>query len=145
MRGEFRAAAFQPIMAAGVGEDHPAEAGTAQDAAHALAADLEVFLGVQFFAEMRIVEALILAACQFQDRPAQSRRQSPGHGPSTIAVMHPSHGVGTVALLEPLHLPFTPLQQTGGFAHAQPPGHRILNHFHALEKYPHRAGARGFW
>src|ERR1700732_2961904 len=89
--GELGAAAFEPIMAAGVGEHHHTEAGTAQaasailagtallwrcqlgraqDAAHGLAADDEVLLAVQFLAEMRIVEALILAACQFQDRPA---------------------------------------------------------------------------
>ena len=84
--GELGATAFEPVMAAGVGEHHHAEAGTAQaasaiaagtallrgsdfgsaqNAAHALAADLEGFLAVQFFAEMRIVEALILAAGQF--------------------------------------------------------------------------------
>ena len=92
-----------------------------QDAAHGLATDDEVLLGVQFFAEMRIVEALILAARQLEDGSAQGSGESPGHGPSAIAVMHPSHGVGAVAPLEPLHLPFTQLQQTRGFAYAQPP------------------------
>ena len=85
---EFGATAFEPVMTAGIGEHHHAEAGTAQaagtvaartallrggqlgstqDAAHGLAADDEVFLAVQFLAEMRIIEALILAACQAQD------------------------------------------------------------------------------
>src|SRR5271167_2616399 len=76
--GEFGAAAFEPIMAAGVGEHHHAEAGTAQaasavlaraallrgsdfgtaqDAAHALAAERQMLFAVEFLAEMRIVEA----------------------------------------------------------------------------------------
>src|SRR5437868_11687602 len=151
---KFGAAAFEPVMTAGVGEHHHAEAGAAQaagavlaratllrrsqlgraqDAAHALAADREVLFAVQFLAEMRIVEAAILAARQCEDRPAQSCGQSPGHGPSPIAVMHPGHGVGTVAPLEALHLPFTQLQQTSGFAYTQPPAHCILNYFHPLE------------
>src|SRR5271165_4340505 len=154
--GELGAAAFQPVVAAGVGKHHHAEAGTAQaagtilasptllrrsqlgaaqDAAHGLATDHEVLLAMKFLAEMRIVEALILAACQLEDRLAQGCGQSPGHGPSAVAVMHPSHGVGTVAPLEPLHLPFTQLQQSSGFAYAQSPGHRILNHFHALQLF----------
>jgi hypothetical protein len=74
--------------------------------------NVEVLLAVQFLAEMRIVEALILAAGQFEDGAAQSRGQSPGHGPSAIAVMHPIDTVGTIAPLEPLHLPFTQLQQS---------------------------------
>ena len=81
--GEFGAAAFEPVVAAGIGEGHHAETGagraagaiparasllggrqfgSAQDAAHGLAADGEVFLGTKFFGEMGIVEALILAA-----------------------------------------------------------------------------------
>ncbi len=100
-----------------------------------LATEDEVLLAVQFFAEMRIVEALILAARQLEDGSAQGSGESPGHGPSAIAVMHPSHGVGAVAPLEPLHLPFTQLQQTRGFAYAQPPVDRILNHFHPLELF----------
>src|SRR5579863_8864832 len=128
---ELGAAAFEPVMAAGVSEHHHAEAGTAQaasavlagpallrrcqlgraqDAAHGLATDLEFLLRVQFFAEMRIIEALILAPCQVKDGPAQARGQGPGHGPPAIAVMHPSHGIGTIAPLEPLHLPLTQLQ-----------------------------------
>jgi|HubBroStandDraft_6_1064221.scaffolds.fasta_scaffold06410_4 hypothetical protein len=50
-------------------------------------------------------------------------------------MVHPSHGVGAVAPLEPLHLPFTQLQQTRGFASALPPVDRILNHFHQLELF----------
>jgi hypothetical protein len=84
---------------------------------------------------MRIVEAPILAACQFQDRAPRGGGQSPGHGPSAIAVMHPSHGIGAVAPLEPLHLAFTQLQQTCGLAYAQPPAYCILNHFHPVELF----------
>src|ERR1035438_10094753 len=36
---------------------------------------------------------------------------------------------------EALHLAFTELQQTGGFAYAQPPACCILNHFHPLELF----------
>ena len=81
--GELGATAFEPIMAAGIGEHHHAEAragraaraifagpallrrgqfGGSQDAPHGFAADGEVFFGVKFFREMRIVKALILAA-----------------------------------------------------------------------------------
>jgi hypothetical protein len=155
-QGELGAAAFQPIMAAGVGEHHHAEAGTAQaagavaartallrrsqlgrtqDATHGLTTDLEFLFRVQFFAEMRIIEALILAARQLEDGPAQASGQSPGHGPSAIAMVHPSHRFGAVTPLEPLHLPFTQLQQTRGFAYAQPPVDRILNHFQPLELF----------
>ena len=78
-----------------------------------------MLFAVQFLAEMRIVEAVILG--QFEDRPPQGSGQSPGRGPSAIAVMHPGHGIGTVAPLEPLHLAFTQLQQSSCFAYAQPP------------------------
>src|SRR5450755_2706376 len=85
---ELRAAAFEPVMAAGIGERHHAEAGTGQaagavlvrptllgrrqfggtqDAAYGLAADGEVLLGPKFFGEVGIVEALILAAGQAQN------------------------------------------------------------------------------
>ena len=46
------------------------------------------------------------------------RRTVPHVGTSAIAVLHPAHGIGLTAALEPLHLPFTQLQQTGGFAYA---------------------------
>ncbi len=83
--GELGAAAFEPIMAAGIGERHHAETGAGraagailagpallrrgqfrspQDAAHGLAAHREMLLGTKFFGEMRIVKALILAARQ---------------------------------------------------------------------------------
>ena len=154
--GELGAAAFEPIMTAGVGEHHHAEArtaqaagavlaraallrgsqlGRAQNAAHGLATDLEILLRVQFFAEMRIVEAGILGACQCENGAPQASGQSPGHGPSAIAMMHPSDRVGAIAALEPLHLPFTQLQQTSGFAYAQPPADRILNYLHPLELF----------
>jgi hypothetical protein len=81
--GEHGAAAFEPVMAAGIGERHHAETGAgraagailarpallrksefggAQDAAHGFAADGESLFGAKFFRQMRIVEALILAA-----------------------------------------------------------------------------------
>src|SRR5271170_8505634 len=122
--GELGAAAFEPVVAAGVGEHHHAEAGTAQaagavlaraallrgsqlgsaqDAAHGLTTDAELLLGVQFFKEMRIVEAPILAARQLQDGLSQGSGQSPGHGSSAIAVAYPIDAVGTIAPLEPLH------------------------------------------
>src|SRR6266478_4344756 len=153
---KFGAATFQPVMTAGVGEHHHAEAGTAQaagaiaarttllrrrklgraqDAAHALPANRQMLFAVQFLAEMRIVEAQILAASQLEDGAPQDSRQSPGHGPSAIAVMHPSDALGTIAPLEPLHLPLTQLQQTSGFAYAQPSSYCILNHFHPLELF----------
>src|SRR6266567_2778824 len=50
-------------------------------------------------------------------------------------MLHPGDGIGAIALLEPLHLPFTELQQAGGFAYAQPPARCILNHFHSLELF----------
>jgi hypothetical protein len=153
-QGELRTAAFEPVVGTGIGKRHHAKAGPgqaagavlagpaflrrgqfrgAQDAAHGLAADGKVFLGVELLAEMGIVEALILAAGQGQDQKLLGKRKSPGHGASAIAVLHPVHGIGLIAPLEPLHLPFTQLQQTGGFAYAQPPARCILNHLHSLE------------
>ena len=114
---KFGAATFQPVMTAGVGEHHHAEAGTAQAAsaelaggrfcgeanlaaqngAHALAADRQMLFAVKFLTEMRIVEASILAAGQFEDGAPQRHGQSPRHGPSAVAVMHPIDAVGTIA------------------------------------------------
>src|SRR5579864_2144805 len=48
-------------------------------------------------------------------------------------MLHPAERIGAVAAFQPLHLPLTELQQTGGFAYAQPPACCILNHFHPLE------------
>ena len=82
---EVRTAAFEPVVRTGIGERHHAETwagraaravlarpaflrrgqlGAAQDAAHGLATDQDVLLGVEFLAEMGIVEALILGAGQ---------------------------------------------------------------------------------
>src|SRR5271170_7105408 len=153
---ELGAAALEPVMTAGIGERHHAEAwagravaailarpallrrgqfGGPQDAAYGLAADGEVFLDPKFFREMGIVEALILAAGQGQDQLLLGRRQSPRHGASAIAVQYPADGIGLIAAFEALHLAFTQLQQAGGFAYAQPPAHCILNHFHPLELF----------
>src|SRR5450755_822396 len=84
---------------------------------------------------MRIVEALVLAAGQAQDQLLLGKRNGPGHGTPAIAVLHPGDGIGPIATFEPLHLTFTPLQQAGGFAYAQPPARCILNHFHPLELF----------
>ena len=153
---EFGAAPLEPIVTAGIGERHHAQAragrpaGTVlakpallrrgqfrgtQNAAHGLAADGKVLLETKFFCEMRIVEALVLAPGQVQDQLLLGKRQGPRHGASTIAVLGPSDGIGPVAAFEALHLAFTQLQQAGGFAYAQPPARCILNHFHPLELF----------
>src|ERR1019366_2253407 len=93
---ELGAAALEPIVTAGIGERHHAQAragrpaGTvlarpallrrgqsrgAQNAAHGLATDGEVLFGTKFFREMRIVEALVLAPGQVQDPLLLGRRQ----------------------------------------------------------------------
>src|SRR5208337_2340131 len=153
---ELGAAALKPVMTAGIGEHHHAEAWAGQaagavlarpaflrrrqfrgpqEAAHGLAANGEVLLGPKFFGEVGIVEALILAAGQAYDQLLLGNRNGPGHGASAIAVLHPGDGLGPIALLEALHLAFTELQQAGGFAYAQPPACCILNHFHPLELF----------
>src|SRR5690348_16101939 len=50
-------------------------------------------------------------------------------------MLHPAERIGAIAAFQPLHLPLTELQQTGGFAYAQPPTCCILNHFHPLELF----------
>jgi hypothetical protein len=153
---EFGAAPLEPIMTAGIGERHHAEArtgraagavltspallrrsqfGGAQDAAHGLAADGEVLFGAKFFRQMRIVEALVLAASQVQDQLLLGKRLGPRYRAFAIAVLHPTDAIGSIAALEALHLAFTQLQQTGGFAYAQPPARCILNHLHPLELF----------
>jgi len=88
-QSERRAAAFEPIVTAGIGERHHSEtrtgwaAGTilarpaflrrsqfggSQDAAYGLAADGEILFGAKFFRQMRIVEAPVLATGQGQDQ-----------------------------------------------------------------------------
>ena len=84
---------------------------------------------------MGIVEPLILAPSQGQDQLLLGNSNGPGHAASAIAVLHPVDGIGPIAALQPLHLPFTQLQQAGGFAYAQPPARCILNHFHSLELF----------
>jgi hypothetical protein len=58
-----------------------------------------------------------------------------GMAPPAIAMLHPAHGIGPIAAFEPLHLAHAQLQQTGGFAYAQPSARCILNHFHPLELF----------
>jgi hypothetical protein len=117
---ELGAAAFEPVMTAGIGERHHAEAwagwparailarpallrrrqfGGAQEAAHGLAADGQVLLGMEFFREVGIVKALVLAAGQAQDQLLLGNRNRPRHAASAIAVLHPGYGVGAVAPL----------------------------------------------
>ena len=97
-----------------------------------------------FSGEMRIVEALIFAAGQAQDQLLLGNRNRPRLALSTIAMLHPIQGIGLITALQPLHLALTQLQQPGGFAYAQPPAYRILNHFHPLKLFlthchhPHR-------
>jgi hypothetical protein len=151
-----RAATLEPVMTAGVGERHHAETRTGrasgtilprptalrgshfcapQDAAHGLATDSKFFYVAEFFRQMRIVEALILAARQGQDQLLLGKGNRPRHGASAIAMLYPADRIGLIAALEPLHLPLTELQQAGGFAYAQPPACCILNHFHSLELF----------
>src|ERR1039458_8120064 len=109
--------------------------GGAQEAEHGLAADREVLLEAKLFRQMRIVKALILATGQTQDQLLLGNRNGPRHGTPTIAVLYPADGIGPIAAFEALHLALTQLQQTGGFAYAQPPARCILNHFHPLELF----------
>ena len=153
---ELRAATFQPVVTAGVGEHHHArartaraagaiftrtpflrrsQAGAAQQAAHRLAADREAFLGIEFLGQMRIVEPGILATGQLQNQNLRGRRQGPRHRASAIAVLHPGDGIGLITALEPLHLTFAELPHTGGFAYTHPAAGCILNHFHSLELF----------
>ena len=70
-----------------------------------------------------------------QDQLLLRNSNGPWHAASAIAVLHPVDGIGPIAALQPLYLPFTQLQQTGGFAYAQPPACCILYHFHSLELF----------
>ena len=155
-QGKGGAAAFEPVMAAGVGERHHAETrtgrasgtiftrppflrrgqfGSPQDAAHGLAADGEVLFAVKFFRQMRIVEALILAPSQGQDQLLLGNRNGPRHAASAIAMPHPVRGIWLVAAFQSMHLSLAQMQQAGGFAYAQPPACCIFNHLHSLELF----------
>src|SRR6202045_1564113 len=146
-QSELGTAAFQPIVATGIGEHHHAEArardsttaisasatflrrgqfGSSQNTPRRFAAERQISLGAKFLREMRIVEALILAARQAQDQLLLGKRNGPRPALSTIAMLHPIQGIGLITALQPLHLALTQLQQPGGFAYAQPPPHRIL-------------------
>jgi hypothetical protein len=97
---ELRTAAFEPVVGIGIGERHHTETwagraaravlarpaflgrsqlGATQDAAHGLATDGDVLLGVEFLAEMGIVEARILGAVQGQNQnlPGMGRPRLP--------------------------------------------------------------------
>ena len=162
---ELRATAFEPIVTAGVGEHHHAQAWTgrparaisarpallrrrqfcsSQDATHRFAADRQLLLIMKFFRQVRIVEALIFAAGQAQDQLLLGNGNGPRHSTSAIAMLYPADGIGLIPAFKALHLTFTQLQQPGGFAYAQPPARRVLNYFHPLKLFlthchhPHR-------
>ena len=130
-QGEERAATLEPVMTAGIALQHHAEAwttgaaraivawptflrgrpfGVAKNAAHALAAEGEALVGHKFLLEMGVVEAGVLAACQFQNTLTKGGGQGPGFGSTPVAMPHPGGGVGLEAALEALHLTFTALQ-----------------------------------
>jgi hypothetical protein len=50
-------------------------------------------------------------------------------------MLHPAQGIGLIAAFQPLHLAVAQMQRAGGFAYAQPPACRILNHFHSLKLF----------
>src|ERR1019366_2934549 len=108
---ELGAAALEPVMTAGIGERHHAEAWTGrparavlarsallrrrqlggpQEAAHGLAAHGEVLLGLEFFREVGIVKALVLAAGHAQDQLLLGKGNRPRHAASAIAMLYPS-------------------------------------------------------
>ncbi len=64
-------------------------------------------------------------------------------GSSAIAVVHPVGRIGLITAFEALHLAFTQLQQTGGFAYAQPPVYCFFDHSQTLHfllaQVPHPA------
>ena len=116
-QSELWTAALELVMGTGVGKRHHAETragrapgailagpaflrrgqlGPAQDTAHGLAADGEVLLGVEFLAEMGIVEAPILAAGQAQDQLLLEKGDDPRHGASAIAMLHQGHWLASV-------------------------------------------------
>ena len=130
-QGEERAAALEPVMTAGIALQHHAEAGAAgaastilartsflrrrafgvaKNAAHALAAEGDAFVGDEFLLEMGVVEAGVFAACQFEDTLTKGGGQGPRFGSAAVAMPHPGGGVGLEAALEALHLAFTALQ-----------------------------------
>jgi hypothetical protein len=94
-----------------------------------------VLLGTKFSRQVRIVEALILAAGQAQDQLLLRKGNGPRHGTSAIAMLYPADGIGLITAFKTLHLTFTQLQQPGGLAYAQPPARRILNYFHPLKLF----------
>jgi|ERR1700683_822228 hypothetical protein len=94
-----------------------------------------MFLGAQFLGQMGIVKTAILAARQTHDQFFLGSGNRPRRGASAIAMMHPGGGIRPVAPLEALHLPLAQMQQTGGFAYAQPPACRIFNHLHSLQLF----------
>ena len=134
-QGKGGAAAFEPIVAAGIGERHHAETragrapraifsrpallrrsqfGSAQDAPHGLAADREVLFGTKFLRQMRIVEAQILSPGQAQDQLLLGNRNRPRHAASAIAMPHPVRGIWLVAAFQSMHLSLAQMQQAGG-------------------------------
>ena len=92
--------------------------GVTKDAAHGFAAEAEAFVLDELLPEMRIVEAGIFAARQFEHPLTELRGHGPGFGLTAVAVPHPSDGIGLEAAFEPLHLAFAALFQSLAFAEA---------------------------
>src|SRR5437660_11707743 len=84
---------------------------------------------------MRIVEAHILTAGQGHDQPLLGNGNGPGDAAAAIAVLYPPQRIGLIAALQPLYLALAQMQQTGGFAYAQPNACCIFNHLHSLELF----------
>jgi hypothetical protein len=78
--------------------------------AHRFAADGEILRGTKFFRQVRIVEALILAAGQAQDQLLLGKGNGPRHGTSAIAMLYPADGIGLITAFKTLYLAFTQLQ-----------------------------------
>lgn len=119
---------MEPIMTAGIGEQHEAATGTAfaagailawatllrgsqtggaQDAANRFAAEREAFLLDEFLMQVGIVEPGIASARQLQDLLADGGIGRPGWGATGIAVEEPVGGIGLETALEAEHLAFT--------------------------------------
>src|ERR1019366_5992871 len=129
--GEARTAALEPVVTTGIGLQHHASAGAAwaagaifagttllrggqlgppQNTAQGFAAEAESFILHQLVVKMRVVEAGILGAGQFQHPLAQGRIERPGFGPAPIAMLYPGGGIGLITPLQALYLPFATLQ-----------------------------------
>lgn len=130
-QGEARAASLEPVVTAGIGEEHEAEGGAAlaacaintgppllrrgemgaaKEAAQGLAAEGEALVFDEFLMEVGVVESSITGARQFEHLLAYLIGQCPGLRASGVAVQQPSNGVGLIAAHQALHLASAALQ-----------------------------------